>query len=881
MDSNPDSESKYRFLCLFVADGKVAAAYYEPEISRISVLPQMPEPGSGFEVSMQILRQVDPTFTIIPSSASKEFEAAVRCYTDQEEVTSRTPAAISEQIDSERLPDTPDQDADLTTVTISATLTTAGSSTTWPMTSPAGPATGSASGTEKQTPRKRAKRQQLLNRVTNNIVSVAAKFFSVENAKNEILNYDGFQIPPNASRAMKQSFLAGCIDFEETVTIRALAGLITFLTRTGVNQLVAITSRLTVTTFRLVDAVRVSDATLRSLAIVSSHLIPRPERVAVCRKPAPSVFGLFEAGCKTQAGKKELRQLLVQPIRVQKELNDRLDFVQYFIQPEREQLMAPDSLLRQRLFRVKSLNSVFRQMRCKLVLLSDWRTLVHSFNAAVLALDCMKSYGQPAVMVERAAALHTPQIMELSSQIEQVVELARPDAAYEPMNISFSVKEGFFPQLDARRQLLAQIDDLLKAATLREAEEWTSRGMSVPLFTISFTYGPGFLLQLALHTSDLSQVIGVLNERGADQVFNVRLAGRSHVYFKTQHLKQFDLDYGDPIQEIASMQTKIQYDMQVLVLEHADTITEMIDHCASVEALLAFADMAKQEGWCRPTFSEDVFQITNGKHPLYEKEVGPGNFQANGLTSPDQGRKVKIITGPNASGKTVFMKQVGIITHLALCGSYVPAESAVIPVVDSIFATLKHNYSITMESSTFFSDLKGMSTIVNHSTGKSLVLVDEFGKGTRPQDGIALLAATIKYLLKKETPHLLLASHFHCLSEILKEDERHMQYLRFAPDINSDGIFQPNYLIEEGKAGKSLASSVYAMVGLDKVVADRAKEIYECLMRRKQLDPNYNEEQKQTIARIKEIMRIFQKTNMGFKLTIEDMFDEIMRIPLI
>lgn len=874
-------ESQFRFLCVFASDEKVAAAYYSPETNGISVLSQMPEPGTGFEVTQQILRQVEPTITIIPSAAAAKYVAAVRYYTDQDEFMSRTPKHLSDLIDSERTGLTEQTDAAAATGQTAADTTTATTQSLnlqhqTPVTPESQVSSGVTDESDKRSARKKLKRQTVLTRITPNLVSLATKFFAYETAKNTIMNYEGWNGPVAATRTEKQSLVAGVIDLEETVTVRAVAGLLTYLTRSAVCQNIPLTGVQAVAYFRLANAVRISDVTLRTLAVISRELIPRREQLTPSYKPSLSLFGLYAVHCKSQLGKKKLRQLLVQPIRDHNELNQRLDFVEHFSHPDQQQLIAPDSQLVQRLQIIQSLNSVFRQMRTRLITASEWKTFNRSFSAGIKALEIMKEYKHPVQMAERADELLTPEIRALAEQMEAVIDFSQVVGTERlPANFGFELKKGNMPEYDEYRQMLSEMDDYMRAATFKEVDQWHFQQQPVPSFKITFVYGPGFLLALSLYTSDLPDVVDQLIARGAYQIFRANTSDASFIFFKTPNLQQFDLEIGDKVMQIPSILTRVQTNMQLMALNTADDVTEMLEFCASVEALLSFAHIAKQESWVRPTFSVDQLDITNGRHPLHQALIGQQNFVSNSLISPSRGRKIHLITGPNNSGKTVFMKQMALIVHSALCGSFVPAEKAVIPIVDSIFTTLKQNYSITMETSSFFSDLTNMSSMISQSTGQSLLVIDEFGKGTRPQDGIALLAAAIKHFAAGNTPFMLIATHFHSVIELLKNEVTKIQYLRFRPDVSSSGGYVPDYKIEEGKALTSLASAVYVEVQLDPQVAERANEVYQMLRNRIPLQAILSSEQKRVIETAKLICKMFNECNLGSRAEIEDMFEKV------
>ncbi|MBN3297005.1 MSH5 protein, partial [Amia calva] len=169
--------------------------------------------------------------------------------------------------------------------------------------------------------------------------------------------------------------------------------------------------------------------------------------------------------------------------------------------------------------------------------------------------------------------------------------------------------------------------------------------------------------------------------------------------------------------------------LQCKVLERSPCLYQALEYCAQLDCLIAMAMAAREHGYCRPALSsEPRIRITEGRHPLVE--LCTGVFVSNPTLSSETEGKVKILTGPNSSGKSIYLKQVGLIVFMALIGSSVPAAEAEIGLIDGIYTRMQSRESVSVGLSTFIIDLNQMAFALNNSTGNSLALIDEFGKGT-------------------------------------------------------------------------------------------------------------------------------------------------------
>uniref|UniRef100_A0AAQ5Y2F3 MutS protein homolog 5 n=1 Tax=Amphiprion ocellaris TaxID=80972 RepID=A0AAQ5Y2F3_AMPOC len=218
--------------------------------------------------------------------------------------------------------------------------------------------------------------------------------------------------------------------------------------------------------------------------------------------------------------------------------------------------------------------------------------------------------------------------------------------------------------------------------------------------------------------------------------------------------------------------------------------------------------------------------ITQGRHPLLE--LCSPVFVANSFHSSESEGRVKIITGPNSSGKSIYLKQVGLIVFMALIGSDVPAKEAEIGLVDGIFTRMQSRESVSVGLSTFMIDLNQMAQALNSSTGNSLVLIDEFGKGTNTVDGLSLLAASICHWLRKapvDVPHVLLATNFHSVLQLgLLPSSSLLSLLTLETAVDGDELVFL-YQLKDGICQSSYAANIATLAGLPTCLVQRGVEV--------------------------------------------------------
>ncbi|XP_078302869.1 mutS protein homolog 5 isoform X3 [Panthera onca] len=311
------------------------------------------------------------------------------------------------------------------------------------------------------------------------------------------------------------------------------------------------------------------------------------------------------------------------------------------------------------------------------------------------------------------------------------------------------------------------------------------------------------------------------------------------LHYRSARTKELDALLGDLHCDIRDQETLLMYQLQCQVLARAAVLTRVLDLASRLDVLLALASAARDYGYSRPRYSPQLLgvRILNGRHPLME--LCARTFVPNSAECGRDKGRIKVITGPNSSGKSIYLKQVGLITFMALVGSFVPAEEAEIGAVDAIFTRIHSCESISLGLSTFMIDLNQVAKAVNNATKQSLVLIDEFGKGTNTVDGLALLAAVLRHWLAlgPMCPHIFVATNFLSLVQLqLLPQGPLVQYLTMETCEDGDDLVF-FYQVCEGIANASHASYTAAQAGLPGNLIARGKEVSDLIRSGKPIKP--------------------------------------------
>lgn len=296
--------------------------------------------------------------------------------------------------------------------------------------------------------------------------------------------------------------------------------------------------------------------------------------------------------------------------------------------------------------------------------------------------------------------------------------------------------------------------------------------------------------------------------------------------FVTSELKEKEAYILGAEEKIFQLEYDLFLEIRSKVAEDTQKIQKTAELLATLDVLLSLKEVAEKHSYARPELdSNDEIIIEEGRHPVIENILEPGSFVPNSTKINSQDEQIHVITGPNMAGKSTYLRQVGLIVLLAQIGSYVPARSAKIGVVDRIFTRVGATDYLTLGQSTFLVEMIETANILNNATSKSLILLDELGRGTSTFDGLSIAWAVTEYIHNhpKVSAKTLFATHYHELTELAKFLPRVKNYNVAVKEWGDEIIFLRK--IVPGGCDDSYGIQVARLAGIPKQVLERAKDI--------------------------------------------------------
>ncbi len=306
--------------------------------------------------------------------------------------------------------------------------------------------------------------------------------------------------------------------------------------------------------------------------------------------------------------------------------------------------------------------------------------------------------------------------------------------------------------------------------------------------------------------------------------------------FTTPELKELEVKILEAEERILAIEKELFQQLRADSAKEAGKIRQTATAVAEVDVLLSLAEVAAGRRYTRPVFSENgEFRVEAGRHPVVERlvEAEAARYIPNDLYL-DNEKFVAIITGPNMGGKSTYLRQAAMMSILAQIGSFVPAEKAVLPIVDRVFTRIGAADNVARGRSTFMVEMTETALILNTATERSLVVLDEIGRGTSTYDGLALAWSVVEFLHQRVGAKTLFATHYHELT-VLEESLAGVRNLHVSVKEAGDQIVFLRK-VEPGAAGKSFGIEVARLAALPEVVIDRARQIL-ALHEKQQLTP--------------------------------------------
>ncbi len=377
------------------------------------------------------------------------------------------------------------------------------------------------------------------------------------------------------------------------------------------------------------------------------------------------------------------------------------------------------------------------------------------------------------------------------------------------------IRKGVNGHLDELRNIAFSGKDYLKQIREREMER-----TGIPSLKIGYNNVFGYYLE----------VTNAHKEKVPSEWHRKQTLVNAERYI-TEELKEYEQKILNAEEEILSLEAELFEQVVIALEDYIRPIQLNASLLARLDCLLSFADIATGQNYSRPVIGEDLkIDIRNGRHPVIEQELPLGEeYVANDVYLDTEKEQVLIITGPNMSGKSALLRQTALIVLLAQMGSFVPASSARIGMVDKIFTRVGASDNISSGESTFMVEMNETASILNNISSRSLILLDEIGRGTSTYDGISIAWAITEFLHDHPAfrPKVMFATHYHELNEIAATRKRVKNYHISIKEIGNEIIFLRK--LKKGGSEHSFGVHVAKMAGMPPKVIERAKLLLKVL----------------------------------------------------
>lgn len=498
-------------------------------------------------------------------------------------------------------------------------------------------------------------------------------------------------------------------------------------------------------------------------------------------------------------GARLLKRWLVFPLKDVQPINERLNVVEYFFrQPDFKELIEEQLHLIGDLERIISKVAVGRVSPREVVALKVALQAIEPIKAACMDAD-------------NASLNHIGEQLNICQSIRDRIDREIDNDPPLLINKGGVIKSGVSAELDELRQIAYSGKDYLLQIQQRESEL-----TEIPSLKIGYNNVFGYYIEVRNTHKD---------KVPAEWIRKQTLANAER--YITQELKEYEEKILGAEDKILVLETQLYAELVQSLSEFIPAIQINANQIARLDCLLSFATAARENNYIRPVIADDdVLEICQGRHPVIEKQLPIGEkYIANDVMLDSQTQQIIIITGPNMAGKSALLRQTALITLLAQIGSFVPAESAHIGLVDKIFTRVGASDNISVGESTFMVEMNEAADILNNLSPRSLVLFDELGRGTSTYDGISIAWAIVEHIHEhpKAKARTLFATHYHELNEMEKSFKRIKNYNVSVKEIDNKVIFLRK--LERGGSEHSFGIHVAKTAGMPKSIVKRANDI--------------------------------------------------------
>ena len=519
-----------------------------------------------------------------------------------------------------------------------------------------------------------------------------------------------------------------------------------------------------------------------------------------------TLLGVLD-NCITSVGSRELKKIIKNPFLNIEKIKQRQFYVDYFYN---------DVLLRESIREyLKDIYDIER-IAGKIIYGTengkDLLSLKDSIRKSLEIYRLLKEHQE----IKDILDIDVKILLDIYNKIELIIDAEAP----------FSVREGgiikdrYNSELDELRKISKLGKDFILEIEQRERERTGIKGLKIKYNKVF-----GYFIEVTKANEHLVP---------EDYIRKQTLVNSER--YIVPDLKEYEEKVITAKSKIEALEYELFKQLTSEIKEHIDSLYKLANRIANLDIVSNFAHIATKNSYVKPEMDEeDILEIKGGRHPIVENLIPSGTYVKNDIILDDKNNLI-ILTGPNMSGKSTYMKQVALNIIMAHIGSYVAADYAKIPIVDKIFTRVGASDDLLTGQSTFMLEMTEVASILNSATKKSFVVLDEIGRGTSTYDGISIATAITEYIHNIIGAKTIFATHYHELTELEKELER---AINFRVEVKEDGknvVFLRE--IVKGGADKSYGIEVARLSGVPKEVLNRSRKILKKLETRKNLIEN-------------------------------------------
>ena len=516
-----------------------------------------------------------------------------------------------------------------------------------------------------------------------------------------------------------------------------------------------------------------------------------------------TLLGVLDS-CVTSIGSRELKKIIKNPFLDIEKIKERQFYVDYFFN---------DVLLRENVReKLKDIYDIER-IAGKIIYGTengkDLLSLKDSIRKSLETYKLLKEHQE----LKKIFELDIEILLDIYNKIELIIDVEAPFSVRE----GGIIKDGYNSELDELRRISKLGKDFILEIEQRERERTGIKGLKIKYNKVF-----GYFIEVTKANEHLVP---------EDYIRKQTLVNSER--YIVPDLKEYEEKVITAKSKIEALEYDLFKSLSSEIKEYIESLYKLANRIANLDIVSNFAHVATKNSYVKPEISEDnILEIKGGRHPIVESLIASGSYVKNDIVL-DEKNNLIILTGPNMSGKSTYMKQVALNIIMAHIGSYVAADYAKIPIVDKIFTRVGASDDLLTGQSTFMLEMTEVASILNNATEKSFIVLDEIGRGTSTYDGISIATAITEYIHNNIGAKTIFATHYHELTELEKELERAINFRVEVKENGKNVVFLRE--IVKGGADKSYGIEVARLSGVPKDVLNRSRKILKKLENRRNL----------------------------------------------